>query len=265
MASVRWLIDFHSVSQVWAWALTLHELLETQGALPHELVADAKGLRRVRDTLYKTSFEGLDGTVGFEQATGDRLCSNMAIENQQSGVEVTVGNTDCTGAFIDRPPHNVQWWSNLDQPSKPAFDAPPPLDGSENVTTSLFPPDLLSVTPPVGDPLGGQTVLLSGNHFRAGVLLITFDGRLCTSPTLLSPGVSGVGGVGGSPGRISCVTPAGVGEGALVHVSIGGLSGKPKRSFGYAAPIIRTISREWLWHGGSDVYVWGDNFVAGKT
>ena len=238
---------------VWAWAFALQELLEVEGLLPHQLTADSAGFQRVRAQLYKTDFEGLDGRVSFDPATGDRLLCTLAIENQQRGVEVTVANTDLDGGAFLSLPRGVQWWYDLNGPA-PAFDLPAPLDGSADNVGAAAPPEVLEVLPAIGDPVGGQELRVVGRHFRAGaVLTVTIAGKLCSSPTVLSPT------------RISCMSPPGVGADVVVVVSVDGVQSAPVVAFAYVLPLLYRTSRQWIFHEGNDLSVVGDNFVRGST
>ena len=114
-------------------------------------------------------------------------------------------------------------------------------------------PFIHGVTPRFASPFGGDTMMITGHNFRAGILSITVGGKVCHTPKLLNPTT------------LSCITPAGEGANIAVQVTINNINSNPAIVFAYKLPIIATISRQWLWHEGSSIIVQGHDFVAGQT
>jgi len=208
----------------------LHELLVTQqGRSPKDLVATTAAKILMHSTLMNTTFDGASGRVHFDPVTGDRLGLTIVIRNQVDGVENTIARYQ-KGAFAPASLDVVVWWYNFTSGNKSLSSGEgfAPRDRSP-----LRQPTVTGVVPRFVSPFGGKTIIITGHNFGAGAgaLSVTTGGKVCASPTRLSPST------------ISCVTPAGEGADLSVQVTIDGVSSVPAIVFAYNLPRISTLSR----------------------
>ena len=194
------------------------------------------------ETMRSMDFRGASGRVSFNE-NGDRRGMQIRIENIQNGVEHQVGTHDPlnNGSIVLNTSAIV--WSSGNR-----GDVHAPTDGSEVFLES---PVVHSVHPSVISPSGGR-ISIVGSSFRAGIITVSVDGKLCIQPTFKSVTL------------IECDVPAGMGGPHQVVVSCDGIPSDPRRLLSYFLPHITQLSKSWI-ADGSRLRVTGSNFILGST
>lgn len=127
---------------------------------------------------------------------------------------------------------------------------------SRSPYTYLDPPTLTSISPVGGSPSGGTSVTITGTNFMSGTQ-VTFNGQLCTSPTITST-------------QITCTTPAGAsGAATVVVTNVDNQSDSDATLFSYNfAPIVSAATPAYGPIGGrvaQNIQITGSGFISGAT
>lgn len=122
--------------------------------------------------------------------------------------------------------------------------------------TYLNPPTLTSISPIGGSPNGGTTVTITGTNFMSGTQ-VTFNGALCTSPTITAT-------------QITCTTPTGAsGAATVVVTNVDNQTDTDATLFSYNfAPIVSAATPAYGPIGGrvaQNIQITGSGFISGAT
>lgn len=177
--------------------------------------------------------------------------------NFEAGTTVKVGSNPCTSVVVvDASTITCVTAAETEGLADVAVTSPEGFVTTASDLYEFLPPPILYIsTPSGGNPSGGTSVLVRGDHFLTGAT-ITFNGTLCSSATVVNETT------------ISCTTPAGsAGVAAVVVTNPDGQTVTSSVIYTYQnAPTVTSVSpASGFTIGGNTVTITGTGFLSGAT